>query len=183
MPKFFRAFPVRFYHMALVTDKYMHEASCVVRVRVVLVGSAHLVDHTTDNMLRQWRYNSLGISTHMLNIRLVTQLLQVIMWYLLAVLLIGWLAGCTISNVPAKQQNFSASLPTSATVAQLDTNQDGTITTQEAQVLHATNNHASWIFLSIVCCVIVTCVAAGVMSRRKTRQSDQAPTSSGPDTR
>jgi len=151
--------------MALVTDKYMHEGSCVVRVGVVLVGSAHLVDHTADNMLRQWRYCSPGINTHMLNIRLVTQLLQVIMWYLLAVLLIGWLAGCSISNNPAKQQNFSASVPHAMTVAQLDTNQDGNISSTEAQQLSHTTTNASWIFLCIVISVLLVCVACALSGR------------------
>ena len=95
-----------------------------------------------------------------------------IMLIVMCVVVVMILSSCTIRTKPAQQQNFSTSSETPViTVAQLDQDQDGQISTAEAQQLITSNSNHVVVFLSIVCCVIVVCVVCAMVGHAVKRRN------------
>ena len=94
-----------------------------------------------------------------------------IMLIVTCVAMVMIMSSCMISTKPAQQQNFSTSSDTPViTVAQLDQDQDGQISTAEAQQLTTNNSNHVVVFLSIVCCVIVVCVLCAIVGHMVKRR-------------
>jgi len=105
-------------------------------------------------------------------------IMLVIMWTSLV------LMGCGLTG-PAKQQKIStppSQSTTSITIAELDTNRDGVLDSQEQAQLHMPppHQHTLITFVCIMGLVIVVSVACGLISRR-IKRVDQSDGSDGSD--